>query len=294
MKEKVYVDRLFAGYEDTPEIRDFKEEIVGNLKERVKELISKGLEEEKAFDKAAAELGDITAIADDVGKKKRNEAIGQMYMNAKVPLTKKSAGGFSIATGLLLLGIGLALFSFFGNAGTATFYYFSVVLASAAIGLYVYFGLSRESAAHYPMKNSRASVYGIVCAFACLGAGLAVVSFMFDGFGITTALGIKMLLLLPSICALIFLLATESNRQKPWLTALVKHDMEKYIKYHTDMVNPIKAARFGVISGGLWILAIGLFLTLYLVVGWIFAWLVFVFALAVQVIMVATIFEKKK
>ncbi|MCL1882576.1 MAG: permease prefix domain 1-containing protein [Defluviitaleaceae bacterium] len=75
MKENVYVERLFADYENTPEIIDFKEEISANLAANIRGLISKGLSEEQAFDKATAELGDITDIADSVGKKKRNEAI---------------------------------------------------------------------------------------------------------------------------------------------------------------------------------------------------------------------------
>ena len=54
MREQVYVGRLFADYEDTPEIKDFKEEITANLTERVKELVSKGLDDESAFEKAAA------------------------------------------------------------------------------------------------------------------------------------------------------------------------------------------------------------------------------------------------
>ncbi|MDR0221210.1 MAG: permease prefix domain 1-containing protein, partial [Lachnospiraceae bacterium] len=113
MREKVYVDRLFAGYEDSPEIKDFKEEIAANLKERVKALMADGLEEEAAFDKAAAELGDITAIADEVGKKKRNETIGQMYMGAQMATPKHTAAELAVATGFLLFAVGLALLTFF-------------------------------------------------------------------------------------------------------------------------------------------------------------------------------------
>lgn len=295
MKEKVYFDRLFSDYEDTPKIKDFKEEIAGNLKERVKEFVSKGIPEEEAFDKAAAELGDITAIADDVGKKKRNEAIGQMYMGAKVPLTKRTAAGVTVATGLLLLAVGLALILFFSyNSYDISFYYLSAVLLSAACGLYTYFGLTQETTAHYAMKNGRALAYGAVCLAGFLGAGLAVVSFIFIGFEMSAALGIKIALILPAICALIFLLTTEPKRQKPWLKAMVDREVENSMKYHADMVDPVKAARFGVASGGLWVLAIAVFVTIGFVIGWQYAWLVFPFALAIQVFMVTTIFVGKK
>ena len=294
MKEKVYVDRLFAGYEDTPEIKDFKEEIIGNLKERIKELVSKGLDEENALDKATAELGDITAIADDVGKKKRNEAIGQMYMKARVPIPKKTAIGLAAASGLLLLSVGLALLAFFSETGGLAAYYISAVLLSFACGAYTYFGLTLETAAHYAMKKGRALVYGIVCLVAFLGTGLAVVSFLFNGFEMTVTLGIKIAFILPAVCALIFLLVTEPKRQKPWLKAMVEQEVENSMKFHQDMVDPVKAARFGVASGGVWILAIAIYITLGVIFSWLYALLVFPFALAVQVFMVATIFEKKK
>ena len=42
-------------------------------------MIAEGLNEDQTFDLTASERGDISAIADEVGKKKRYEAIGQMY-----------------------------------------------------------------------------------------------------------------------------------------------------------------------------------------------------------------------
>ena len=294
MKEKVYVDRLFADYEDTPEVVDFKEEVTGNLVARVKAHISTGLDEEKAFDRAAAELGDITAIADEVGRKKRNEAIGQMYMMAKVPFTKRTAAGVTAASGLLMLAVGAALIAFFGKSDAAHIYYVSAVLLSAACGLYVYFGLTQETAAHYAVKNGRALAYGIVCLLGILGAGLAVVSFLATEMGLPAALGIKAVFIIPAICALIFLLVTEPKRQKPWLKAMVEHEIEYSMKFHSEIVDPVKAAKFGVTSGGMWILTIAIFITLGLLRGWQLSWLVFPFALAIQVFMVTTIFGKSK
>ena len=293
MREKVYVDRLFADYEDTPEIEDFKEEITGNLIEHIKALMSKGIDEEKAFEKAAEELGDITVIADAVGKKKRNEAIGQMYMKAKVPITKKTALGLTAASGLLLFAAGLSLIAFFSKTDHQWFYYISSVLLSVSCGMYTYFGLTQETAAHYAMKKGRALAYGIVCLAAFLGAGIAVVSFLFYDFEMSVALGIKMAFILPAVCALIFLLVTETKRQKPWLKAMVDRDIENSMKFHQDMVDPVRAAKFGAASGGLWILAIAGFITLGIVISWPYAWLVFLFALAIQVFLTMTIFEKK-
>jgi len=294
MKAKDYVESLFADYEDTPEIVDFKEEIAANLTEHIRGLIAKGIDEEKAFAKASAELGDIMAIADEIGKKKRNEAIGQMYIKAKVPITKRTAGGITAASGLLLLAVGLAMVMFFSGSGNAAWYYISAVLLSFACGLYTYFGLTQETAAHYAMKNGRALAYGAVCWAGFLGAGLAVVTFFLDGFDMSSALIAKTAFIIPAICAFIFLLTTEPKRHKPWLKAMVDQEIENSMRFHQDMVDPVKAAKFGVASGGLWILAIAVFITCGFIVGWQYAWLAFLFTLAIQVFMLTAIFEKKK
>jgi len=293
MREKVYVDRLFADYEDTPRIRDFKEEIVGNLKERVKELMSKGLGEEEAFERATAELGDITAIADDLGKRKRNEAIGQMYMNAKVPYTKKTAAGLALATGLFLMGLGLAVLNYFTETSEMLYYYIAVFLLADALGLFTYFGLAQESISNYAMKSRRALMYGIIVFVGVLGEGIAIVSFFFGDMELPMALGIEFAMVFPAVCALVFLGTTETDRKKPWVKAMAAIEAECDVLFE-HMVDPNKAAKFGVISGGLWILAIAFFIIVGITYDWWYALLVFLFALAAQVMMVSTIFVKKK
>jgi len=293
MKEKVYIDRLFADYEDTQEIRDFKEEIAGNLRERVKELASKGLGEEEAFDKAAAELGDITAIADDLGKRKRNEAIGQMYMKAKVPITKKTAAGLTIATGMLLMGAGLAALNYFIETSGMLLYYISVILIAGACGLYAYSGLTQESIASYPMKCIRALAYGIILFIGIMGEGIVMVSFFLGGMELAVALGIEFALVFPAVCALVFLVTTESDRKKPWVKAIAEHEMEIATRLRSDSIDMVRAAKFGVMSIGLWILAAAVFITIGVFYDWWYALLVFPFAIAFQVMMISTIFVKK-
>ena len=293
MREKIYVDRLFADYEDTPRIRDFKEEIIGNLRERVKDFMSKGLGEEEAFDRATAELGDITAIADDLGKKKRNEAIGQMYINAKVPFSKKTAAGLALATGLLLMGLGLAVLNYFTEPSDLLYYYISVFLLADAFALFTYFGLTQESISNYAMKSRRALMYGIIVFVGVLGEGIAIVSYFFSDMELPMVLGIEFALVFPAVCALVFLAATESDRKKPWVKAFTEFEVECEMLFeHT--VDPDKAARFGVFSGGLWILAVAVFIMVGLAYDWWYALLVFLFAAAAQTMMVSTIFVKKK
>lgn len=293
MREKVYVDRLFADYENTSQLKDFKEEITVNLQERVKEFILEGLAEDAAFDKATAELGDITAIADDLGKKKRVEAIGEMYVGAAVPMSKKTAAGIAAATGLLLFGVLTGVITYFATDQLYVGIFGASIFITAAIVIYVFAGLVRETAYYYAMKEIRAAFYALACGMMVFGIFIAA-GLLAMRFEVLGSLGAILVFVCPSICALIFLFATEKSRYKPWFKAMMEEESGKYMHYENVQVDSVKATKFGVQSGGLWILAIALFITLGFLIGWKFSWLVFLFALAIQVFMVTTIFEKKK
>jgi len=290
MREKVYVDRLFADYEDSPEIRDFKEEIAANLKERVNGLTSEGIPEEKAFDKAAGELGDITAIADEVAKKKRNETIGQMYMHTKIPFARATAAGLAAASGLVMLAVSLVLIAFFGEADRLPLFYFAVVFFSAACGMYTFFGLRQETAAHYAMGAGRAAAYAFVCLIAVIGAGIGVVAYLFTDARLLTVFIIKAVFVLPAVSALVFLLTTERDRHKPWVKAYYEYG----ITSRQYMPSGVSEERFGVLSGGMWVFTVAVFATLRLAAGWRHSWVVFLFAAAIQIFMTTMIFSKKK
>jgi hypothetical protein len=83
MGTQKYVDGLFSGYEQTPTLCDFKEELRSNLNDRIANLIKKGMSEQMAFDKATTELGDISALADEISLKKKKEVFSEMYMKTK-------------------------------------------------------------------------------------------------------------------------------------------------------------------------------------------------------------------
>jgi hypothetical protein len=304
MREKIYVDRLFANYDDTQELRDFKEEITVNLRERVKELSQEGIGEDEAFEKASAELGDITAVADDAARQKRTETIGQMYVKAKVPLTKRTAFGVAAATGFTLASLGLVLAGIISGGAHLMYYTMPFYAASATLaigcGLYVFFGLTQETAAHYAMRGGRAGAYALVCLVGVLAVCMLAVTFWLDYWQLATAIiYFKFALLLPVVCCLVFLLATEPKRQKQWLRTMIDSELESQFSgfthgyYHNSFVDPVRAARFGVLSGALWLLAIALFVTLGVFVGWHISWLPPLFALPIQVFMVVFIFKGK-
>jgi uncharacterized membrane protein YbhN (UPF0104 family) len=89
---------------------------------------------------------------------------------------------------------------------------------------------------------------------------------------------------LPGAALLSFLVLTEKDRLKPWAkefrSGAVKREMELWN-------DPATAARFGLFSGAIWIFAIGFFILLGFIVGFKFSWLVFVFAVAVQLVVQA-------
>jgi hypothetical protein len=64
------------------------------------------------------------------------------------------------------------------------------------------------------------------------------------------------------------------------------------MKFHNEWVDPVRAARFGVMSGGLWLLAAALFITLGVFAGWNVSWLPPLFALPTQVFMAAYVFKR--
>jgi len=169
------------------------------------------------------------------------------------------------------------------------------VLLPVAAGLYTYFGLTQETAAHFAMKNKRAAAYGVVCFIAFLGPALGAVAYFPADLGLAVAGGIKGVFVIPAICALIFMLITEPKRQKPWFKAITEREAEHSMQFRREMmVNPSKAARFGVMSGGVFLLSAAVFILLHFALEIPYAWLVFLFMFAAQAFLTSMIFEKKK
>ena len=53
------------------------------MDERIKTLVKSGMNEKDAFEKATTELGDISAVADEISRKKKQEILGEMYMKTR-------------------------------------------------------------------------------------------------------------------------------------------------------------------------------------------------------------------
>lgn len=325
MEAKGYVEQLFAKYEQTQEIQEFKEEITVNLTERIEEYQANGLDAQSAFAKATAELGDMSEIADMIGMQKRNETLGDMYIQTK-KITKKHALGYVVSIVLAVvavLGIGMLIFGFDFFLPLIA----AVTFGGVAVGGFTYFGLTQETRSNYPMAGNRAIWYAVGTAMTSGGLLFIIGTFLQAYINATLATTFSTMLftfvivIVPFAGLLIFLLMTQEKRHKPWLAAIheahkAMHenhivaglksdaDIEKAMQFvengftvaqnHGVEVDPTKAAKFGIMSGALWTLAIALFITFGFAWSWAYSWIIFLFTIPVQLVMITQIFVSPK
>ncbi|MDR1616784.1 MAG: permease prefix domain 1-containing protein [Syntrophomonadaceae bacterium] len=286
MNIQKHIDALFAGYEESSALADFKEELAGHLDERVKSLTKQGMDEKSAFEKAAGELGDVSLIADEIGKKKRQEALTEMYMKTRSYMDTQRIIGYIAAGGLLALGIILSLLAYFASgeitAGLGSLIPFFIVPVCG----FVFLGLTQETARNYPMNWKRALFYTATAGVILFGLVIFAIAFVVrEGAPFAmSSLGALIPFTLPGSVVLAYLLLTEKNRHKPWVVEQETAWAERMGEQFTD---PYVATRFGLFSGALWIAAIAAFVLLTILFGLKFSWLAAVAALIFQMLILA-------
>ncbi|GAA0319398.1 permease prefix domain 1-containing protein [Oceanobacillus oncorhynchi subsp. oncorhynchi] len=292
MMIKKYVDDLFQGYGPTPELEDFKEEIVMNLKDRVQDLEKEGKSSDEAFAEAVAELGDITAIADDLSREKRKEIIGKMYIDTKPKLSAGYAIGYILSVGVLLFGIITAMITYFSTENhlfiaISSFLPF-VVPAGAAL---TYLGLTTETAAKYPMNWKRALIYALAVGVILFGISISSSQYFMENSDPAATLGVLIPFVLPGILIIAFLVLTEKKRFKPWLMQEHERYHEAYAGYYRDTEEITKR---GMLSGALWIGMLGVFLIIWILTNIFYALPVFLFAIVGELLIEYRMISKHK
>ncbi|GIO23380.1 permease prefix domain 1-containing protein [Oceanobacillus sp. J11TS1] len=287
-----YVDDLFQGYESTPELEDFKEEIAMNLKDRMQDLEKEGKSAEEAFAEAVSELGDITAIADDLSREKRKEIIGKMYVDTTPKLSAGYAIGYTAAAGVLLFGIITSLITYF-TTGNNLFIAISsflpfVVPAGAAL---TFLGLTTETKTKYPMNWKRALIYGLAVGIILFGITLSSSQYFMDNKQPAAILGVLIPFVLPGVLVTAFLILTEKKRFKPWVMQEQARYQEAYAGYYEDTE---QMAKRGMLSGALWIGAFGVFIILWILTNVLYALPVFLFAIAGELLIEYRMMSKRK
>lgn len=285
------LEKIFADYEQTAGLHDFKEEIAANLTERVRDLTLAGQTESQALAQALNELGDITEAADAVSRQKRQEVIGQAYGKTP-PLDKIHAIGYPIAGLVLLFGVVVAAIVGFSRGEVAPMLGSLMPFAIFAIAAFTYLGLTQETRNRYAMRWQRALLYVLAAFLLSFGGFVSGITLfqdlylgeLFSGqiasikaeliaINPIATLGALIPFVLPGLALLAFLILTEKNRLKPW------------VLQHAAAQEFIYDERFGLLTAALWICAIALFILLGLTIGWRISWLMFLFALAGQLLL---------
>jgi hypothetical protein len=303
MNSKEFVDSLFKGYEETAALSDFKEELLGNLNAKMENLVKTGVDEKTAFTKASAELGDVSALADELSLKKRKEVFEEVYMDIRQYMPTMRVVAYIIFGALAFFGIVVAFIVLFAtksagikfNAPVDWTSFFAVMMPflTASIAGFTFLGVTQELPSMYPVSKKRGAWYAVAAGLIALGLFNMPVIYFGSKIESPTVHGIhienfEMLIpvvslmipfILPGIGILVFLGLTEKDRLKPW----AKEFRNKAVK--NEMWNdPAVASRFGMFSGAIWIFAIGFFILLGFFIGFKFSWLVFIFAIAVQLL----------
>jgi hypothetical protein len=292
MDTKDFVDRLFSEYEETTELGDFKEELLSNLEDRIASLTAKGLDRQAAFEKATRELGDISALADQISLRKKQEIFQDAYMGMRKYLKPSRVALYVIAGAWLILGGVIALMVYFSGENQSALEAFwepnkklvntlgslmAFIPPSAAA--FTFLGITQETASRYPRSKKRGAWYALGSAALVFGTILSPTTYFATDRGLMEAIASLIPFFIPGLGLIMFLLLTEKDARKPWARVRYEKELRASMELWGD---PAAAARLGMVSGAIWIFAVGSFFLLGFLFGFRFSWLVFIFAMAVQ------------
>ena len=305
MNTKEYVASLFADYEQTAALAEFKEELQTNLDDRIKSLVQKDMSEQEAFKKATTELGDISALADELSLKKRREVFEDAYLGIRKYIKPPRVAAYVLAGACALFGIASSLIAFLGmdarfapeglqiqtNTRLTAFFAVLMFFTVVSVCLFTFLGTTQETASRYPMSAKRGLWYTLAAGLISFGIILFPLTYFAVGRGLLEALATLIPFVLPGIGLLVFLILTEKNHLKPWVTDRISEETKQAEEIWK---NPALSARFGMFSGAIWILAIGLFVLLGILMGFQFSWFVFVLAIAAELVLQGVMIKNKE
>jgi hypothetical protein len=288
MELKQFIDHAFAKYEESPELFDFKEELLTNLQDRLTSLEASGVERDKALKEIKTEFADINNIAEEMSLAKKKEVFESQYMSLRSFITKRQAAIYTILGILVAFGLVTAGLSYLAtNTMEALIGVLMVFLAIPLAG-FVYMGLTQETATRNPMRPLRASIYAITTFVLLFGVLLVPMLVFGEARSFEGALAVLIPFALPSIGVLGYLMITESDYRKAW----VLKEAEKHNEWAKNFEASGNAQTFGIMTAAVWILAIGAFVLLLILKLWIFSWIPLVVAVAVMMFLLAYYMKK--
>ena len=277
-----YLDEAFAGIEMTPETQDLKEELRGNLGARVAELEARGMDASTAATTAVNEVGDIRELVDSLDLADPTGAAPRATSPADaVKLNHvRPKPGFVIRTVLLSLAVvasaTLITLSALGVLDWPLLAQVAVaVVFAVTIGVIVADGLVQETSQNYRLPTGRALSYG--AAALAGGLGISLAGLFFGDTAQLWPLFVGLPLAIASLVAFIALGVTQTNRMKPWARTM-QRQYEAADRFSQD---PVLAARFGIYTVVIWVLAFALFIVLSITIGFAWSWLALLSGLAI-------------
>jgi hypothetical protein len=272
------LDEAFAGIAVTPELQDLKEEMRANLVVRVTELEATGLSTEDAAGRAIRELGDIRSLVDDLETPGREAPPWVRHRVRPKPsyvvrTVVQSVVGVAALTALVLPAVGVAVPIGWQIAA-------GVVVAMLA-GVIVADALRQETTTNYPVPVARALGYGGATVLALVGAGSAALWLRDQPVAWLVGGGLTVLL---SVVGFTYLGATQTNRHKAWVVRLQTSQQRAGDRFTDD---PAAAARFGLYTATIWLVAIAAFAVLSFTVGWAWSWLALLAGVVVMMMTLA-------
>lgn len=208
-KVRKYIDNLFNDVGPSQQLFDLKEELSTNIKEKIADYQSKGMDEEQAFKEAVISMGDLRGLVEDMRR------IGQDTAKQSVYTSMTSR----ISTSGIIGGVLLILFGIF----TVIMLYLMDLPGEAAVGpgifivagsaLVTYSILTRETLRKYAMNKIRAALYALAIGLILFGVFSGITAGYATGEAFI-AVGSMMVVILVGVGLYLFLIFTGRDRRK--------------------------------------------------------------------------------
>jgi hypothetical protein len=282
-----YLDDVFSGAAITPDLQDLKEELRGSLMARVADLQASGATPAVAAAAAIDELGDVRELIAEVetevsggpgtaarasGGARASGSIGYQNLIAELRRNRvRPRPAYVLRTVLLSLVLAAAvtavtLCSLGVLAWPAPLAIAIAIIAGAIpVGVIVGDGVRQETTQNYPLPVSRAVRFGLASGVGL--TALALIGLYPHDLGDVWLLIAGLPLAIVSVLLFVWLGVTQTNRKKQWVVA---HSDWADDRFSQD---PAAAARFGIYTAIIWVVAFAVFIVLSFTIGFAWSWI---------------------
>ncbi|SHF30550.1 hypothetical protein SAMN05444392_11452 [Seinonella peptonophila] len=208
-KVKERINELFAGVGSSQALFELKEELSTNIKEKVADFQSRGMDEQQSLQEAMISLGDLSELVEEMRQLGQNQAKQKVY----------STRAAQISTIGIVVGVLLILFG--GLVCTMLFFQTSETISAVGPLIFVVLGgaittysvLTRETKKCYGMNKIRATIYAAAVGTGLFGFFVSIMTYA--GMGkIYTAIAPFMVFFMISVGVILYLILTEVDRKK--------------------------------------------------------------------------------